>query len=144
MPRLVARYHRPWRTSLDLASELDDFTTCLDLAGAKIPEDRPIDGVSLVPLLRGTGPSPRNHLFYYHAAALFAVRRGPWKIRLKTTHPGSGNEKAQTHDPPLLFNLTTDPSEQFNVADQHPNVVEQLLKEAEEHRRTIKPGPPQR
>ncbi len=134
----------PARTSLDLASELDLFTTCLDLAGAKIPEDRAIDGISLVPLLRGTGPSPRSRLFYYHAAALFAVRRGPWKIHLKTTHPGSGNEKAQAHDPPLLFNLTTDPSEQFNVAGQHPNVVAQLLKEAEDHRRTIKPGPPQR
>ncbi len=132
------------RTSLYLASELDLFTTCLDLAAQRFLKTARLTESRWSRLLRGTGPSPRNHLFYYHAAALFAVRRGPWKIHLKTTDPGSGNEKAQAHDPPLLFNLTTDPSEQFNVADQHPDVVEQLLKEAEEHCRTIKPGPPQR
>ena len=67
----------PGRTSAGLASELDLFPTCLDLAGAKIPDDRPIDGVSLAPLLGARGPSPRTHLFYYHGAELFAVRRGP-------------------------------------------------------------------
>jgi arylsulfatase A len=134
----------PGRTSLDLASELDLFTTCLELAGAKIPEDRPIDGVSLAPLLRGTGPSPRRHLVYYHGTELFAVRRGPWKIHLKTTDPASGSEKVQVHNPPLLFNLLTDPSERFNVAGEHPDVVEQMLNEVKEHSKNLKPGPPQR
>ncbi len=133
----------PGRTALDLASELDLFPTCLDLAGAKIPEDRPIDGVSLAPLLRGTGPSPRTHLFYYHATELFAVRRGPWKLHRKTVNPASTQEKVQTHNPPLLFHLTTDPSEQFNVADRHPDVVERILNDIEEHQRGVKAGTPQ-
>ncbi len=133
----------PGRTTPDLASELDLFPTCLDLASAKIPEDRPIDGFSLAPLLRGMGQSPRTCLFYYHGADLFAVRRGPWKLHLKTVNPGSGDEKVKTHNPPLLFHLTTDPSEQFNVADRHPDVVEQILKEIDDHRRGVKPGPPQ-
>ena len=72
------------------------------------------------------------------------MRRGPWKLHLKTVNPASGKEKPQVHDPPLLFHLTTDPSERFNVADRHPDVVDQLLKEIEEHRRTLKPGTPQR
>ena len=131
------------RTALDLASELDLFTTCLDLAGAKIPEDRPIDGVSLAPLLRGTGPSPRTHLFYYRGAELFAARLGPWKVHLKTVDPASGKETAQSHNPPLLFHLLTDPSEQFNVADRHADVLAQILKEIEDHRRDLKPGTPQ-
>jgi arylsulfatase A len=131
------------RTALDLASGLDLFTTCLDLAGAKIPEDRPIDGVSLAPLLRGTGPSPRTHLFYYRGAELFAARLGPWKVHLKTVDPASGKETAQSHNPPLLFHLLTDPSEQFNVADRHADVLAQILKEIEDHRRDLKPGTPQ-
>ena len=134
----------PGRTAVDLASELDLFPTCLDLAGVQVPHDRPIDGVSLAPLLRGTGKSPRTHVFYYHGAQLFAVRRGPWKLHQKTINPASGQEKAQAHDPPLLFQLTTDPSEQFNVADRHPDVVRQLLKDMEDHRRSVKPGTPQR
>jgi arylsulfatase A len=134
----------PGRTALDLASELDLFATCLDLAGAKIPEDRPIDGASLAPVLRGTGPSPRTHIYYYLATELVAVRRGPWKLHLKTINPAAGQEKAQTHDPPLLFQLTIDPAERINVADQHPDVIEQLLKDIEKHRQELKPGKPQR
>jgi arylsulfatase A len=130
----------PGRTALDLASELDLFTTCVDLAGVKIPEDRPIDGVSLAPLLRETGPGPRTRLFYYHSAELFAMRLGPWKLHLKTIDPASGKEKVLAHDPPLLFDLTTDPSEQFNVADRNAGVVEQILREIEDHRRGLKPG----
>ncbi len=133
----------PGRTTSDLASELDLLPTCLDLASAKIPEDRPIDGFSLAPLLRGMGQSPRTCLFYYHGADLFAARKGPWKLHLKTVNPGAGDEKVKTHNPPLLFHLTADPSEQFNVADRHPDVVEQILKEIAEHRRGVKPGPPQ-
>jgi arylsulfatase A-like enzyme len=134
----------PGRTSLDLASELDLLPTCLDLAGAKTPDDRPIDGVSLVPVLRGTGPSPRTSIYYYHAGELMAVRRGPWKLHLKTINPAAGQEKAQTREPPLLFQLTADPSERLNVADLHPDVIEELLKDIEKHRQDLKPGEPQR
>ena len=40
----------PGRVALDLVSELDLFSTCLELAGAKVPEDRPIDGISFAPV----------------------------------------------------------------------------------------------
>ena len=134
----------PGRTSLDLASELDLLPTCLDLAGAKLPDDRPIDGVSLAPVLKGAGPSPRTHIYYYHAGELMAVRRGPWKLHLKTINPAAGQEQAQSHDPPLLFRLTIDPSERINVADRHPDVIEDLLKDIEKHRQDLQPGKPQR
>ena len=58
--------------------------------------------------------------------------------------PAAGQEKTQTHNPPLLFQLTIDPSERINVADQHPDVIEQLLKDIEKHRGDLKPGKPQR
>ncbi len=134
----------PGRTALDLASELDLFPTCLELANAGMPGDRPIDGVSLAPLLRGRSPSPRTHLFHYHDGELFAVRRGPWKLHLKTINPASAQEKPVAQSPPLLFHLTSDPSEQFNVADRHPDVLAQILKDIEAHRRSLKPGVPQR
>ena len=35
------------------------------------------------------------------------------------------------HIPLSLFNMTTDPGEQHNVADQHPEIVAQLTKLAE-------------
>ena len=133
----------PGRTVLDVVSELDVFPTCLELAGVEIPRDRPDDGVSLVPVLRGTGHSSRTDVFYYHAAELFALRRGPWKLHLKTINPAAGAEKPKVHNPPLLFNLVRDPSERLNVAAQHPDVVDQLLKDIEKHRHDVKPGKPQ-
>jgi arylsulfatase A-like enzyme len=134
----------PGRVALDLASALDLFPTCLELAGAPVPANRPIDGVSLAPLFRGTGPSPRTHVYYYLDDELMAARRGPWKLHLKTVDPASGLAKVQTHNPPLLFHLMIDPSERINLADQHPEVVEQLKKDIEVHCQSVKPGMPQR
>jgi hypothetical protein len=54
---------------------------------------------------------------------------------------GQGPERAQ-HDPPLLFHLGEDPGERFDIAAQHPEVVEDLLREAEAHQRRLEPGPP--
>ena len=44
---------------------MDLFTTAGLLAGAELPSDRVIDGVDLRAPLMGTGPSPRQTLFYY-------------------------------------------------------------------------------
>jgi arylsulfatase A len=133
----------PGRTILEVASELDLFPTYLDLAGARVPEDRPLDGVSLAPVLRGIGRSPRTRIFYYHASELFAVRQGPWKLHLKTINPASGDEKPKVHNPPLLFHLGRDPSERVNVAAQYSDLIEQILKDVEKHRQGVKPGNPQ-
>ncbi len=133
----------PGRVALDLASEMDWFATGLELAGARLPNDRPIDGVSLVPVLRGTGPVLRDHVYYYRDAELMAVRRGPWKLHLKTIDPASKQEEPVVHDPPLLFNLTVDPSERFDLAGQHPDVVKPLLEDIAAHRRDVKSGKPQ-
>jgi hypothetical protein len=48
------------------------------------------------------------------------------------------------HEQPLLFNLTEDPSERFNVADSHPDVVKDLLAVMDKHKAEMKPGELQR
>jgi arylsulfatase A len=133
----------PGRVVQDLATEMDWFTTGLELAGARAPADRPSDGVSLVPVLRGTGPGSRDRVYYYVDTELMAVRRGPWKLHLKTIDPAAEQRRPQPHDPPLLFHLTSDPSERDNVAGQHPEVVRQLVEDIAAHRRDVKPGKPQ-
>jgi arylsulfatase A-like enzyme len=133
----------PGRVALDLASEMDWFATALDLAGAQPSNDRPIDGISLVPVLRGSGPGGRNVFFYYRERELMAVRRGPWKLHVRTVAPASGEDESVVHDPPLLFNLDRDPSERFDVAERNPDVVSRLLEDIAAHRRKLKPGKPQ-
>lgn len=133
----------PGRVVQDLASELDLFATCIELAGGRLPADRPYDSHSLVPLFRSTGSGSRNEVFYYYDNQLTAVRQGPWKLHQKTIEAASGQTKSQTQSPPLLFNLATDPSERFNVALEHPDVVERLMKVIERHRASVSPGSPQ-
>ena len=89
----------PGRVIQDLAAEMDWFATGLELAGARVPADRPIDGVSLVPVLRGTGSSPRDRVYYYLDTELMAVRRGPWKLHLKTIDPADRRKPEGTTRP---------------------------------------------
>ena len=126
----------------DVGSTMDVFTTCIKLAGGKVPADRVIDGLDLSPALLGTGPSPRQTMFFYHGTKLYAVRYGQFKAHF-VTRSGYGNEKPQEHDPPLLFHLGHDPGEKFNVAADHPQVVAEIRKLADTHRAELKPGEPQ-
>ena len=126
----------------DLGATMDLYTTMLKLAGAQVPSDRVVDGLDLRPVLFGTGPSPRDTMFYYRGAQLYAVRKGPYKAHF-TTRTGYGPDRAVTHDPPQLYHLGHDPSEKYDVAKDHPDVIAAIMKEVEEHRRTLSPGPDQ-
>jgi len=59
------------------------------------------------------------------------------------TRPGYGASKPKQHDPPLLFHLGHDPSEKFDVAEKHPDVIAEIHKLAEAHQAAMQPGEPQ-
>ena len=127
--------------SHDMSSALDLFPTSLTLAGATLPADRPLDGVDMSPILFG-GKSRREVCYYYYGDQLYAVRKGPFKAHF-TTHDGYSKAEPETHNPPLLFQLSEDPSEQFNVAADQPAAVAELQKLYEQHRATVTRGKPQ-
>jgi arylsulfatase A len=130
---------KPGSVCTDLASTMDLFTTGVKLAGGKVPDDRVIDGVDLTPALRGTGPSPRQTMFFYRGTRLFAVRKGPYKAHF-LTQAGYGQPAPKKHDPPLLFHLGHDPSEKYDVAGDHPDVLDDLAKAVEAHQAKLKRG----
>jgi arylsulfatase A-like enzyme len=122
-----------------MASALDIFPTAVTLAGGAVPADRPLDGFDITAVLKGTGPSPRDEMFFYRDETLFAVRKGPFKLHL-FTRPGYGADKADAHDPPLLYHLGHDPGERTDVAKKHPQVVAALKKLAADHVAKTTPG----
>jgi arylsulfatase A len=132
----------PGTVNMALACTMDLFTTFLSLAGAEIPSDRIMDGVDMTELLLGTGPGKRESFFYYRGTRLFAARQGPFKAHF-ITRSAYGKDQPEKHDPPLLFHLGHDPSEQFNVAKSHPKVLESINAEVERHRKDLVPGKPQ-
>lgn len=123
------------------ASTMDLFVTALTLGGAPIPSDRPIDGVDLAPVLAGK-TLPERPFFYYRKDQLAAVRLGDFKLHFFTQN-GYGQPKADVHAPPLLFNLAHDPSEKYNIASAHPEVIARIEAAIVEHRKHLVIGPPQ-
>ena len=128
----------PPGTVMDMGTTLDIFPTFCKLAGVEVPDDRIYDGADISPALFGTGPSGREMVFYYRGTRIFAVRKGPFKAHF-ITKTAYGKDDEMQHDPPLLFHLEHDPSELYNIADQHPEVIEVIRTEVERHQETLKP-----
>jgi len=98
----------------------DVFPTLATLAGAVIPEGG--DGVSFLPTLLGLKDQQKEHDYlYWQLGRQVAVRQGDWKL---ITDP-----KFQRKE---LYNLASDVSESKNIAQQHPEIVDQLLGAAKE------------
>jgi arylsulfatase A len=122
----------------DMGATMDLYPTILKLAGAEVPADRVLDGFDLRPVLSGTGPGPRDTMFYYRGTQLYAVRKGRYKAHF-VTRSGYRNDPAVPHDPPVLYDLGQDPSEKYDVAKDHPEVLAEIQKEVERHRGTLTP-----
>lgn len=127
-------------TVMDMACNLDLFTTSLSLAGVGIPGDRAIDGLDIRPALLGKGPSPREVMFFYRDDELYAVRQGPYKAHFLTAASDDRSVKAVAHEPPLLFHLGHDPSEQFDVAARHPEVIARIRETTAAFLKTVAPA----
>jgi uncharacterized sulfatase len=120
-----------------IASAMDLVPTTAALAGAVPPSDRVIDGVSLTQVLTTGRGTPRQSLFYYSGSELRAVRKGRYKAHFITSGAYGWGEPRREHATPLLFDLQADPGERFDLAAAHPEVVADLVREADAHRRTV-------
>ncbi len=127
----------------DMGSTLDLMATIASLAGANLPSDRTLDSLDLTGTLLHGDPSPRQEMFFYTRGVLHAVRQGPFKMHLFTREPVHYGRRAIPHNPPLLFNVDEDPSEQHDLSKKRPEVIEQLQTLIGRHRQGIQPVPDQ-
>lgn len=126
----IVRYPRAVRGGqrlTQLVSTMDIFVTALELAEASLPSSRPLDGQSLIPILRDGAESRHTSYFYWRGNAVFAMRHGDYKLHFMTQgctdywHP-----QLKIYDPPLLFHVLRDPSEAFPLdatAPAHAAVI---------------------
>jgi arylsulfatase len=110
------------RTSNEIVHEVDFFPTLADAIGADIvPHDRPIDGVDQLAFLTGKQEkSNRDSVITYWGTDPTqprAVKWNNWKLHYAFV-PEPGPLPA---DPQMkLFNLLSDPREEFDVKDANP------------------------
>lgn len=120
------------------AMTIDILPTLAGLAGAKLPDDRIIDGRDIWPLVssqRGAR-SPHEALYFYWGGELQGVRAGRWKLHLPHNYRsldgpgGSGGIPAKYIQRSIglaLFDLDNDPGETTNLVEEYPDVVGRLM-----------------
>ena len=136
----------------DLGTTMDLLPTFCSLSDIKLPDDRVYDGYDISPVLKGSGKDPRDVVFYYRGQKVYAIRKGDYKVHFITqleygnrtshfyTNPEIVIKKTPTvQDPPLLFNVSVDPSEKLNIAAKHPEIIEEFRKIKEEHEKSVVP-----
>ena len=99
----------------DPVHHFDLFTTFAAAAGARLPGDRVIDGVDLLPYVRGESQSVPHETLFWRQGHQQTVLHQDWKLI-----------RADRPDKVWLFDLANDPTEQHNVAEAHPERVAQL------------------
>lgn len=122
----------------ELGGTLDLFPTFCKLANVPLPADRMYDGYDLSQVITGNAKSPRDVVFYYRDTDVFAVRKGEYKAHF-FTQSEYGDDEKELQDPPLMYNLNVDPSEKYNIADKHPEIINKMRNVLEEHMKTVIP-----
>jgi arylsulfatase A-like enzyme len=100
----------------DMMHIVDVYPTVAGLAGADLGKTKPLDGVDVWPTLADGKPTTRQDMVYNVEPYRAGVRKGDWKLVWTTLLPPTVE----------LFDLSKDPYEKTNLADQNPDKVKEL------------------
>ncbi|WP_245224754.1 arylsulfatase [Pseudozobellia sp. WGM2] len=118
-------------TESDLQSaHYDMLATFADVAGYELPDDT--DGISILPTMISEGEQVEHDFMYWEFPSYggqIAIRIGDWKV----VRQNLTNNKPATLE---LYDLKKDPTEQNNVAEQHPEIIDRAIEIFKEQRET--------
>jgi arylsulfatase A-like enzyme len=96
--------------------QLDILPTALAAAGVEAKPEWRLDGVNLLPLLKGQTTDAPHDALYWRFGNHFAIRQGDWKV-----------VRTWDNDRPQLFNLAADISETTDLSAHEPQRLERML-----------------
>jgi len=110
-----------------LVSSMDLLPSFAAILGFQLPQERIIDGLDASTTLftSESAESPRKELVYYSANGMLeGIRQGDWKLLMLSEH--TLQKRPHNPEPIMLFNLSNDLSEEKNLANTHPEIIEKL------------------
>ncbi len=105
----------PGTTFAAPVAHVDIFATAAAAANAPLPADRPIDGVDVVPYVRGEVSGQPHRSLYWRSGDYRTLIADGYKLQV-----------AGRPDKVWLFDLGTDPTEAHDLADREPERVAAL------------------
>lgn len=145
---------KPGTTSYAMFSIMDFFPTFASIIGAKVPDDRPIDGVDQTDVLLGKSETgKREALLSFVGDQLMAVRWKQWRMYFTDVHPtgigpqrqpGCFSASAPLAGYPIGYNIEMDPHEDLIVAGMFAWTSGPPLEEVKKYLESVKkyPNPP--
>lgn len=125
------------QTCKEIVTGMDWMPTLAGLAGIEFDRKKPeMDGVDIWPVINGEKyeKAPRDTFCYYKESRLQALRKDDWKLLMFRSNWELERPEKSDY---LLFNLESDRLEESNLADQNPEVVDELAKLADKIRREL-------
>jgi arylsulfatase A-like enzyme len=103
------------RVTQEMAITMDWTATILAAAKTDADARHSLDGIDLLPVLKGTNPF-RGRTFFWRIYNQDAAREGKWKY-------------FRNGEVRRLFNLSIDPHEQADFSQKHPEILQRLMSE---------------
>jgi arylsulfatase len=127
--------------SNEIVHVTDLYPTLARIAGARLPADRPLDGVDQLDFLLGQKEkSNREGFVYYIKDELRAAKWRDWKMHIVwESEPNTGPNHLET---PWVFNLTRDPKEETDVGTEYSWARRPLRLLIQEFQQSLKTNPP--
>jgi arylsulfatase A-like enzyme len=112
---------KPKTQVAQIAAAIDLLPTLAELAGIPVTKGKPLDGVSLAPLLLGRGGPWPERLIFSHWNGKVSVRSQRYRL------DAAGK----------LFDLTQDPGQQRDLSKEEPKVTVRLSKAVDNWKRDV-------
>ncbi len=114
----------PGSSTRQLAESVDLYPTLAELAGLPAPDGpQPIDGLSLVPVLRDSEARVRDHAYHAYPKGKLGRAIRTERHRLVVWEPIGGSDTDADYE---LYDYLDDPDEKRNLAAERPEIVEEL------------------
>ncbi len=127
------------KTADQIVCLTDLLATMADIAGVELPRWAGEDSFSMRAAWFGGNEPTRDHVVLQSYRGVLAIIEGQWKLILGTLGSGghskvpnqSGWDRISLISIGQLYDLKSDPYEQTNVFDQHPEIVARLRERLE-------------